>query len=1003
LGLLTGEGLNKKWWSYFEREIGMKKQRFYFDTGVFFHLFFAGVFIGFSAMVFGNGDPNEPYANVTGEGGYYAPAATSAYPLPFDPYEYHFLIYESSSSENRIRLAMEKIGITVYTVCDRMHPVTTELLNSHDILIVGWDSSSSTANKDGLVTSAIEQGITGRVILSGHDSDYHTVMGPVAAELFFIQEIDYVLKGGGTGMVVCADPQAFFAWLPESWGVVCNQDGGGATISSFTQDGLDSGIYDDLTPTLMSNWGQSYHNTFASWGTGFKVFERGTNDQHVVTIAASTNPRGFIFTKTDDVPDSVCLGVDDEIAYTISWDCPVGYTVENALLIDRLPAGATFLYELVDGQPAYEPNEVFDPNLIWQWLNDPNFVWPQPEPLPAEAGIYDPQTHTILWALESISAESSGSVSFKVRVNDTSIPGGTLHNIAELWSDETLLVQDTEDTAVCCWDTTGIIYTDVHASSGGNGTSWALAFNNLQDALSRARTTDCAESYTLYCTQGVYSPGSNEQHSFILPENIALYGGFPPGGCDFTQRNPDRYKTILSGKIDVTRRNNTVVRMGNNTVLDGFTVTESKSTGQGIYGSGVDFSVANSIIAKNLGYGAHMENCNAVFQWCNFRQNDYDGIRHTGAGKLLVLENVWVRQSGRYGAYCLNSIPIIVNSILSESDMSLGGRAGLLMENPTDRPYLQNVTCSHNFTDGIALMGAKLPEIYNSIVYHNGGEALAGFSADQAAYYSIIEDCNSVNYNINADPEFAYFDPNNVRLSYGSPAINSGNPYLDYGTQLDMDGRQRILGASVDRGAYEIDCEDVSNVLWDKNADGIVNLFEFNRLAKFWLAHDPNDPAIADPNHPDHEYLTDPNSAGYITPASLAAWYPDGHTFNYVATGISQYSIDLADLLYWLDEAPWLWAACWRTDILPPEMMMAGGEMLRIDGFESMTLQTEAVPEKTALEQMTELANTIVQLENLWLTEPDIQQAINPDEWNRFMEAVYQNLLDLQTGEVRLE
>jgi hypothetical protein len=205
-------------------------------------------------------------------------------------------------------------------------------------------------------------------------------------------------------------------------------------------------------------------------------------------------------------------------------------------------------------------------------------------------------------------------------------------------------------------------------------------------------------------------------------------------------------------------------------------------------------------------------------------------------------------------------------------------------------------------------------------------------------------------------------------------------------------------------GAYEIDCEDVSNAL-DWNADGIVNLFEFNRLAKVWLAHDPNDPAVSDPNHPDYEYHTaDPNGPGYVTSASIAAWYPHGHTFNYVTTGASQHRIDLADLLYWLDEALWLWTACWVD--LPEtqsQQMMTGGEMLLMGGFESMTLQTEAVPEKTVLEQMTELANTIVQLENLWLTEPDIQQTINPDEWNRFMGAVYQNLYDLQTGTVQLE
>jgi hypothetical protein len=69
--------------------------------------------------------------------------------------------------------------------------------------------------------------------------------------------------------------------------------------------------------------------------------------------------------------------------------------------------------------------------------------------------------------------------------------------------------------------------------------------------------------------------------------------------------------------------------------------------------------------------------------------------------------------------------------------------------------------------------------------------------------------------------------------------------------------------------------------------------------------------------------------------------------------------------------------------------------MLLMGGFESMTLHTEAVPEKTVLEQMADLANTIVRLENLWLSEPEIQQAVEADEWSRFMDTVYQELIGL--------
>src|SRR5690554_502989 len=130
-------------------------------------------------------------------------------------------------------------------------------------------------------------------------------------------------------------------------------------------------------------------------------------------------------------------------------------------------------------------------------------------------------------------------------------------------------------------------------------------------------------------------------------------------------------------------------------------------------------------------------------------------------------------------------------------------------------------------------------------------------------------------HNISCDPEFAYGgDPNATvfRLLAGSPCIDRGDPSLSYEDQLDIDGLPRVMGLEVDMGASEFnpDCGDVYNP-WDLNADGLVNLYEFAKFSRVWLAHDPNDPAIIDPQHPDHWYRTDPNSPGYVSEAQKAA------------------------------------------------------------------------------------------------------------------------------------
>jgi len=40
-------------------------------------------------------------------------------------------------------------------------------------------------------------------------------------------------------------------------------------------------------------------------------------------------------------------------------------------------------------------------------------------------------------------------------------------------------------------------------------------------------------------------------------------------------------------------------------------------------------------------------------------------------------------------------------------------------------------------------------------------------------------------------------------------------------------------------------------------------------------------------------------------------------------------------------------------------------------------------------------------LEQIWLDEPDIQEVIKSEDWQDFMDVVYNGLLELQTGNIR--
>jgi hypothetical protein len=74
---------------------------------------------------------------------------------------------------------------------------------------------------------------------------------------------------------------------------------------------------------------------------------------------------------------------------------------------------------------------------------------------------------------------------------------------------------------------------------------------------------------------------------------------------------------------------------------------------------------------------------------------------------------------------------------------------------------------------------------------------------------------------------------------------------------------------------------------------------------------------------------------------------------------------------------------------------------MMLAGAETLTLETEAVEEKSATEQAVDLASIITQLENLWQDDPQIQQEIDADDWNRFMESVYNSLSELEIDAAR--
>jgi uncharacterized repeat protein (TIGR01451 family) len=763
--------------------------------------------------------------------------------------------------------------------------------------------------------------------------------------------------------------------------------------------------------------------------TGGELFNNVGSGSSAIEDAIVDSIRCYSFDKDDDLNDANsldCKTLDQELVYSISFTNDSDQTLEDAYIIDWLPSGVTY--------PITWSLDTSDPNN-WQMISsDPN---------------YDPNTHSYIWPLAPVAPNATVSVNLTVIVNANAEPGMYLHNVAELVVGEDIAARVTKDTLVCCWNTSGILYVDKNAPDGGSGISWETAYNDLQDALTRAGTTHCSFNWVIYVAQGTYAPQDTE-NGFVLPENISVYGGFPTGGCDFADRNPKLYETTLTGLIDEETIADSVVSMGEDTLLSGCTVTMALASA--ISGEGVDFAIEHCVVKDNFQLGINAVNGNVSVQWCKISENGTTGMYHSGVSFTLAVDNSHFMRNGEYGINCVNSTPTIKNSIVSESSLTEQGRAGIHMDNPTYVPILYNCTIANNkaqgvyFSDNADATGdpnnLDYPDLQNSIVYYNNlsGPQMTGINADLHANFCCIEDCNNVpgTTNFNDEPGFAYAvdpngtpDPNNYHLAANSVCIDRANLFLNYTNQVDIDGEglDRKYGAAVDVGADEVyDCSDdylsdadVHNAL-DFDADGIVNLKEFAVFSAAWLTYDPNNP-LCDPNNPN--YVSDPNAPGYISVL-------DKERFNPVCDLDSDLDVDLADVMIFVDDTPWLWIACWKLEEINASMMMAMQSQSQSQSLmtESMIVEnTEAMmvfpenslvaaiessevdgqiaiqetPEKSVAEQIVDLQDSIEFLEQIWNQEPDIQQEINAEEWQEFMDSVRNSLLELQTETVQIE
>jgi len=147
---------------------------------------------------------------------------------------------------------------------------------------------------------------------------------------------------------------------------------------------------------------------------------------------------------------------------------------------------------------------------------------------------------------------------------------------------------------------------DDNAPSGGSGECWLSPLKDLQTALSAADglIPSCSQGVQIWVAEGTYLPSSTGDRaaSFVLRDNVSIFGGFAGTESAISQRTPSAHVTVLSGDLssnDVAPFTNngenslhvvTGVNNASSAALDGVTIKGGNAdtdTGYGAKGGGM--------------------------------------------------------------------------------------------------------------------------------------------------------------------------------------------------------------------------------------------------------------------------------------------------------------------------------------------------------------------------------------------------------------------------------
>ncbi|MEM6699327.1 MAG: choice-of-anchor Q domain-containing protein, partial [Bacteroidota bacterium] len=406
-----------------------------------------------------------------------------------------------------------------------------------------------------------------------------------------------------------------------------------------------------------------------------------------------------------------------------------------------------------------------------------------------------------------------------------------------------------------------IVYVDASKTSGlNNGSSWADAYLNLQDALDNTAT--CA---SIWVAAGTYYPdeGTNQTNdlrssAFSMKANIAIYGGFAGNEAptfDLDLRDFSLNETILSGDLDQNDGSNDLTGnsyhvidnssngLSSSAILDGFTISGGnadgtnpfESDGGGMLNVNSSPLVSNCIFKDNQAtQGAGTFNASASPEFTNCRWEDNIASTSGGAVHNDLADSDFINcafssnQSNQDGGGIANvnmASPTFTNCGFVDNQAVTNG-GGIYNSNGITS-LLLNTSFAENTagSEGGAVYNETNVEleIANSLLWDNSANndnttASASIFSDATStttvtFSSIQNSGGSLSWNmalgidgganIEEDPLFSDLANGKVTLPDFSPVIDAGDSSR-VSVDFDIAANPRIDCADVDMGAFEV-------------------------------------------------------------------------------------------------------------------------------------------------------------------------------------------------------